>query len=41
MGVDIPGKKHIRFALRYIHGSGCGVGVGNKFRSATLTSKNI
>jgi len=22
MGVDIPGKKHIRFALRYIHGIG-------------------
>ncbi len=22
MGVDVPGKKHIRFALRYIHGIG-------------------
>ncbi len=22
MGVDIPGKKHIRYALRYIHGIG-------------------
>ena len=22
MGVDIPGKKHARFALRYIHGIG-------------------
>ena len=22
MGVDIPGRKHIRFALRYIHGIG-------------------
>ena len=22
MGVDIPGKKHIRFALRYLHGIG-------------------
>mgnify|MGYP003296340289 CR=1 FL=1 len=22
MGVDIPGKKHSRFALRYIHGIG-------------------
>ena len=22
MGVDIPGKKHVRFALRYIHGIG-------------------
>ena len=22
IGVDIPGKKHIRFALRYIHGVG-------------------
>ena len=22
MGVDIPGKKHVRYALRYIHGIG-------------------
>ena len=22
MGVDVPGKKHIRYALRYIHGIG-------------------
>ena len=22
MGVDIPGKKHSRFVLRYIHGIG-------------------
>ena len=22
MGVDVPGKKHIRYALRYIHGVG-------------------
>lgn len=22
LGVDIPGKKHVRFALRYIHGIG-------------------
>ena len=35
MGVDIPGKKHIRFALRYIHG------IGPKRADDVLAATNV
>ena len=34
-GVDIPDRKKIRYALRYIHG------IGPKFAAAILTEANI
>lgn len=35
LGVDIPGKKHIRFALRYVHG------IGPKRADDVLAASNI